>query len=1423
MTRVASALGTEIRILGPVELWRDGEPVHIGGPRQRALLVLLALRANEVVSSDRLVAELFGADAPETSPNAVQAAVSRLRRLLEPGALETRGGGYVLHAGADELDVVSFERLLAEGRAQLAGGDPAAAASTLRDALSLWRGEALGDVASLECAQSDARRLDELHVVGLMDRIEAELELGAAQQLVPELEGLVAEHPLQERLRGQLMLALYRSGRQAEALAAYRETRLLLREELGLEPSRALQELEQAILRQDSDLEASAASAEPVVQCPFKGLASFGTADAAYFFGRERLVDEVIARLVDHPFVGLVGSSGSGKSSLLQAGVVASLAAGALPGSTAWRRTLVRPGAHPLAVLPEEAEVLAVDQLEEAFTSCRDEGERAAFFAELARRAGAGTIVLVALRGDFYGRCGAYPEFAALLSSNHVLLGAMRRDELAHAIEGPAERAGLQVERELVELLVGDVAGEPGALPLLSTTLVELWRRRTGRLLTAASYRDSGGVRGAVARLAEHAFGQLNEGEQRAARVVMLRLADEEDGAIVRRRIPVDELDIATDDDVARAVGVLVESRLLTVADGTLEVSHESLLAEWPRLRVWLDEDRAGRRLRAHLATSAREWDQRGREPADLYRGPRLAAALDWSADHPDEPNALEREFLEASRTEHERALARQRKRNRRLRSALVGVVVLLGLAVVAGVVALVQRRTARREATMALARELGARAVVEPRLDRAMLLAAEAVRLQNAPDTRGTLLSTLLRSPAAISTFSSPITDRPQAVSVSPDGRTLAVAENTNFMRFYDTQTRQERRSALPNADHRAPTFSRDGKLVLFFRAKKPGGDMKLEVLDGRTLRHLRFLPTDKQWQQKPTSFQEPLLVSGDDRYAYLAWSLIDASQTHDLQTYVSEWDLRTGALRTVKVPGARGMFAARLAGTQLEIVTDNAVVRLDMSSLREVGSRAVHLPQTSAIAVGALSPDGRTLIMGGVPSGAVWFVDLERDHTTQGTGSTGVGGQAVAYSPAGPVAVSTYEDGQVTVWNTRTAQVTDTFKGHEDRVLGVTFSADGRTLYTCSLDGAIFAWDISGTRRFGHPFALPATNTLNLPAPSTPPLTVSADSRFFATRLQPLRVGIFSTSSLRRKATIRVTSKPGNVVDFVAWSPREPLLAVASSDGTIGFWNVAGSPRLVRTLRPWPSDPKDPAYPTALAFTPDGSRIVEAAYRQVSNGYIALLGVWRDSDGRVVWNKTYKASGGDQVAVSDNGREIAFGRYLPNQGYVVDVVSARNGTAERALHPLGSGVELAFAPDGRLETGIASGIVQSWDMQTGKEIGRPLLAMPAPVSSLAFEPRSYVFATGGGSGGFVKLWDARTLEQIGSALPGSLGRWANAVFTPDGTRLVTIYDDGHGAVWPVTLAAWKAQVCRVAGRNLTRGEWSRFVPGRPYAKICG
>ena len=245
----------DFRILGPLEAVVDGRTLELGGARQRALFAILLLRRNEVVPSDRLLEDLYGSVQPATAHKSLQAHVSRLRKLLDPDRLRTRGSGYMLEARADEVDADRFVSLLDEGRGLLMAGDPKSAEGPLERALALWRGSPLYDVAYEEFAQSEIARLEELRIACLEGLCEARLALGRHAELVSELERLVAEHPHRERLRGNLMLALYRSGRQADALTAFRDARRVLLEELGLEPSRALQELEQAILRQEPDLE----------------------------------------------------------------------------------------------------------------------------------------------------------------------------------------------------------------------------------------------------------------------------------------------------------------------------------------------------------------------------------------------------------------------------------------------------------------------------------------------------------------------------------------------------------------------------------------------------------------------------------------------------------------------------------------------------------------------------------------------------------------------------------------------------------------------------------------------------------------------------------------------------------------------------------------------------------------------------------------------------------------------------------------------------------------------------------------------------------------------------------------------------------------------------------------------------------------
>jgi len=671
---------------------------------------------------------------------------------------------------------------------------------------------------------------------------------------------------------------------------------------------------------------------------PYRGLASFGADDAEWFFGRERLVAELVARLAGATLLGVVGPSGSGKSSAVRAGLVPAIAAGVLPGSEAWTVAVMRPGDHPLreldravwAALPERLRdalegqdlplraardvlgeggrlTLVVDQFEEVFTTCQDEAERRAFFTaltEAARDPRGNEVIVLALRADYYGRCAADPSLAELLSANQVLVGQMTAEEYRRVIEQPALRAGVRVEPALADQLVAEVVGEPGALPLLSTALLELWQQRQGRTLLLAGHVASGGVHGAVARLAEAAYGELDDDEQAVARAVLLRLAGPGEGAgVVRRRVPLADFDMDSNPAVAAVIEGLTARRLLTVSGGYVEVAHEALLREWPRFQDWLAQDRDGRRLHAHLAESAREWQERGREQGELYRGTRLAAALDWTTQHNLELNELEREFVAASREQSQRSV-------RRLRIGLVAMAVLLVLALVGGGVALEQRRTAQHEATVALARQLGAEAVSEPRLDRAMLLAHEAVNLDRSPQTEGGLLSTLLRNPSVLGTFTVPFTVRPLGLTLAGGGRVLVASDNNGQLLLFDTATRRQIGPPIADAGGQQ-ALTPDGNHVVTFSVSKP--DLAYIDLRHPTAKPL-LLPMDHTFANTLTGPNNPIVVNPDGTSAYLIWS---AGSDPTGQAYVDTWNLASGRRESVTpLSGEHGVTAAQMIG---------------------------------------------------------------------------------------------------------------------------------------------------------------------------------------------------------------------------------------------------------------------------------------------------------------------------------------------------------------------------------------------------------------------------------------------------------------------------------------------------------------------------
>jgi DNA-binding SARP family transcriptional activator len=391
----------EFRILGPLEVWEGERQLPLTGTKQRALLALLLVHANQVVPTDRLIDELWDADARDSGWAALRVRIHELRKVLPDDVLQTRPPGYVMRVDDDRLDLHRFERLLEDGRRSLEAGAPGDAARVLREALALWRGPPLADVAHERFALAAIPRLEELRLAAVELRIQAELELGRHGELVAELEGLAAEHPLREPLRGLLMLALYRSGRQAEALEAYRGAYDVLKEELGLEPSAPLRELERAILRHDRSLDLTAKAIDRVASATMRSVL-VAPADDATSIDRLLPVAEAVARDAAHEVIlaRLVGA----EAALAPAGARLREACAELDGRSVTARAAVftsdRPG-EDLVRLAAEQDVGLV--LLDAPAALLDSGHVEGDVAVVLARAVCDVALLAGGRGNVGG------------------------------------------------------------------------------------------------------------------------------------------------------------------------------------------------------------------------------------------------------------------------------------------------------------------------------------------------------------------------------------------------------------------------------------------------------------------------------------------------------------------------------------------------------------------------------------------------------------------------------------------------------------------------------------------------------------------------------------------------------------------------------------------------------------------------------------------------------------------------------------------------------------------------------------------------------------------------------------------------------------------------------------------------------------
>jgi hypothetical protein len=514
---------------------------------------------------------------------------------------------------------------------------------------------------------------------------------------------------------------------------------------------------------------------------PYAGLAAFQPEDADWFFGRDRILDDLIRRTSTRRFVGVFGASGVGKSSLLRAGLVPRIREGELDDEYCRSSIVITPAELDTspAVLnrvigeasSKDALVLVVDQFEEIFTLCPSAAERTAFIESLLAASQTRCRVVIGVRADFYGHCAQHPALVEALQDGQLLVGPMGPEELRQAIMGPATKAGCTVQTALVSRLVADATGQPGVLPLLSHALLETWRRRRGTTLTLAGYEAAGGIQHAIAQTAERTYTALETEQRTLARQIFLRLTALGDGTEdTKRRLATTELD----DDVNTQVVLdrLAHARLLTLDRDGVEIAHEALIRSWPRLRDWLNHDRDGLRTQRQLTEAASTWDSLNRDSDALYRGARLDTAADWATHDGVRLSTRERDFLDASLVARDREQVLSYRRTRRLRQLVALLLVLLLLASGAIVQTIrVQNMVAEQLDTAVAERVVvSAKAIRGTDQNLAKQLSVAAFNLADTKETRDNLLSTsaATQSEYRIKRVQPPLSSN----GLSPDGR---------------------------------------------------------------------------------------------------------------------------------------------------------------------------------------------------------------------------------------------------------------------------------------------------------------------------------------------------------------------------------------------------------------------------------------------------------------------------------------------------------------------------------------------------------------------------------------------------------------------------------------------------------------------------